>query len=179
MPKGYLRGDPAADEMFDLSKNAYESCLALLPDDSLWHYGYAELLWSHYYWDLYLVSEPDTEGILPATLTHLQTALALDPNNQLAKDLLLEIYLAVPDTLALNGDSYTFLGLTATPAPPTPWVVEATPTVASAAATPTATFTTGVIPPNTPEPTASNPLCGGAFLLPALFGMIVTHKKRK
>jgi hypothetical protein len=37
----------------------------------------------------------------------------------------------------------------------------------------------GVIPPNTPEPTATNPLCGGAFLLPALFGLIFISRKVK
>ena len=180
MSKGYLRTDPAGREMFELSRSAYEKCLALLPNDSLWHYGYAELLWAHYYWDLYLSSKPDDEGVLPAMLAHLQTALAIDPNNQLAKDLLLEIHYAMPGAVDLDGDSYIYLGLTATPVPPTPWVVEATPTFVPAEATPTATFTTGVIPPNTPAPdTAPNPLCGGAFLLPALFGMIFMNRKRK
>lgn len=182
MSKGYLRTDPAGREMFELSRSAYEKCLALLPNDSLWHYGYAELLWAHYYWDLYLSSKPDDEGVLPAMLAHLRTALAIDPNNQLAKDLLLEIHYAMPGAVDLDGDSYIYLGLTATPVPPTPWVVEATPTIvpAEATPTPTATFTTGVIPPNTPAPdTATNPLCGGAFLLPALFGMVFINRKRK
>jgi tetratricopeptide (TPR) repeat protein len=49
MPKGYLREDPAGIELYALSKDAYEKCLALLPNDPLWHYGYADLLWAHYY----------------------------------------------------------------------------------------------------------------------------------
>ena len=180
MPKGYLRTDSAAIEMFGLSKEAYEKCLALLPNDSLWHYGYADLLWSHYYFDIYFGGTTDSEGLLPATLTHLQTALEIDPNNQQAKDLLLEISYAVPEAAQQNEDeSFTFLGLTATPVPPTPWGGEATQTLESTQPVPTSTFTMGVIPPNTPEPTAPNPLCGSAFLLPALLGMIFMNRKRK
>jgi hypothetical protein len=39
MPKRYIRRDPGGSELFGLSKQAYEKCLALLPNDSLWHYG--------------------------------------------------------------------------------------------------------------------------------------------
>lgn len=46
MPKGYLRADSVGREMFQLSREAYEKCLTLLPDDSLWHFGCADLLWS-------------------------------------------------------------------------------------------------------------------------------------
>jgi len=117
---------------------------------------------------------------LSKTLTALQTALELDPNLQQAKDLLLEISYSIPDAVQQNEDeSFTLLGLTATPVPPTPWGGDATPTVIPAEATPTATFTTGVIPPNTPEPSASNPLCGGAFLLPALLGLMFFTKRQR
>ena len=127
-----------------------------------------------------MMGVPDDEGLLSKTLTALQTALEIDPNLQQAKDLLLEISYSVPDAVQQNEDeSFTLLGLTATPVPPTPWGGNATPTVVPAVATPTATFATGVNPPNTPEPTVSNPLCGGAFLLPALFGLVVINKKRK
>jgi hypothetical protein len=43
-----------------------------------------------------LRAKPDTENILEKTLTALQTTLALDPNNQLARDLLLEISYQIP-----------------------------------------------------------------------------------
>lgn len=40
-----LRIDQGGVEVYELAKDAYEKCLALLPDDALWHAGYAELLW--------------------------------------------------------------------------------------------------------------------------------------
>lgn len=190
MPKGYLRTDPAAIEMFDLSKEAYEKCLALLPNDSLWHYGYADLLWSHYYWDVYFSGQVDTEGLLPTSLAHIRTALEIDPNNQQAYDLLMEIVFAMDGAVSVKEgfdidpsgkyslDNFDFLALTATPIPPTPWGGDATPTVVPAYATPTSTFTTGVIPPSTPEPTASNPLCGGAAIFPVLFGLVMVMKRK-
>ena len=177
MPKGYLREDRAGFELYELSKAAYEKCLSLLPEDPLWHYGYADLLWAQYQYGIYSSGETDTENILGKTLTALQTSLALDPDNQLAKDLLLEISYQVPQAVQADGENFTLLGLTATPLPPTPWAAEATPTLESAEAVPTSTLTMGVLPPNTPEPTATDPLCGSAFLLPALFGLLFIRRK--
>lgn len=176
MSKGYLRDDPAGRELFELSRSAYERCLALLPKDSLWQYGYADLLWSHYYFDIYMSGKGDSQGILPVILMKLQTALVLDPNNQQAKDLLTEISYSVPETVLLDGDNFVLLGLTATPLPPTPWVEEATPTFVPTLTSPSPTYSMGV---NTPEPvSAPNPLCGSAYLLPALFGIALVLKKR-
>ncbi len=179
MIRAWLRTDSAGQEMYQLSKQAYEQCLALLPNDSLWHFGYADLLWARYYWEFYMASKPDVESLLPTLLTHLKTALEIDPNNQLAKDLLDEIYYSVPESVEAEGDSYNFLALTATPIPPTPWAAEATQTLVPTAALPTSTFTMGVNTPDIQEPQASNPLCGSAFLLPALFGMVLFVKRRK
>jgi len=179
MPKGYLREDAAGVELYMLSKDAYERCLALLPNDPLWHYGYADLLWSHYQYGVYWAGKEDVEGILTTILTELQTTLRLDPNNQQAKDLLLEISYQLPEAVQADGEDYTLLGLTATPIPPTPWAGEATSTLAPAEPSPTATFTTGVLPPQTPEAAAPNPLCGSAFILPAFFGIFLITRKLK
>ncbi len=179
MPKGYLREDPAGREMFELSKSAYEKCLALLPNDSLWQYGYADLLWSHYYFDIYFMGKEDTEGVLPTVLRRLQIALELDPNNQQAKDLLTEISYAIPDAVLLELDegSFTFLGLTATPIPPTPWAVVAPPTFVPTEIVPSPTYSMGV---NTPEPVSMPaPLCGSGFLLPVLLSVVFVLKKNK
>lgn len=181
MPKGYLRPDPPAVEMFGLSKDAYEKCLALLPNDSLWHYGYADLLWARYDWEIRPSRENDSEGVLPTVLAHLQTALELDPHNQQAKDLLLWISYSVPEAVQQNADeSFTLLGLTATPLPPTPWGGEATPTFVHTPTSLPPTPQTDASPTGapTPEPAPSNPLCGSAFLLPALFGMTLIIKRR-
>ena len=181
MIRAWLRNDPAGLEMFELSKQAYEKCLALLPNDSLWHYGYADLLWARYYWDFYMVSKSDVESLLPTLLSHLKTAVEIDPNNQLAKDLLEEIYYSVPEALNIEGDSYDYLALTATPIPPTPYGGFPTETP-QAATEPASTPSTSVTPTidsattEVPTPQAANPLCGSAFILPLLFGLLIFKK---
>lgn len=183
MPKGYLRTDRGGLELFALSKDAYERCLMLLPDDPLWHYGYADLLWAHYQYDIYFAGKQDTEEVLTTLLTELQTTLTLDPNNQLAKDLLLEISYQIPQAVQADGENFILLGLTATPAPPTPWGGFATETALPSTPAPVdstqAESTHEVQPAATEAPAAQNPLCGSAFLLPALFGIISVMKKRK
>jgi len=177
MPKGYLREDPAGVELVALSKAAYEKCLSLLPNDPLWQYGYADLLWAPYQYGIYFAGKTDTENILEKTLTALQTTLTLDPNNQLAKDLLLEISYQVPQAVQADGENFILLGLTATPVPPTPWVVEPTSTFAPTVVYPSPTYSMGL---NTPEPVSTpSPLCGSAFLIPALLGVALFVKRRK
>ena len=177
MPKGWLREDPAGVELFALSKAAYEKCLTLLPNDALWQYGYADLLWAHYQYGIFFAGKTDTENILEKTLTALQTTLALDPSNQLAKDLLLEISYQIPQAVQADGENFVLLGLTATPISPTPWVVESTPTFAPTVVYPLPTYSMGV---NTPEPVSTpTPLCGSAFLIPALLGVALFVKRRK
>lgn len=141
LPKGFLRDDPGGRELFALSREAYEKCLALLPDDSLWHTGYADLLWAKYAYQIYWGGGADTENLLPTLLSELQTALELDPDNERAKELLEEISRAIPEAVAANDDgSFTLLGLTATPVPPTPYPAQPTltfiPTVTSTPSTP-------------------------------------------
>lgn len=183
MPKGWLREDPAGVELYTLSKAAYERCLELLPNDPLWHYGYADLLWAHYQYGIYFAGKNDTEGILAKTLTALQTTLALDPNNELAKNMLLDISYEIPQAVQRGDDgSFILLGLTATPAPPTPWggfPTETPQPTPEPAATTQAKSTPTLQPAQTDEPATTNPLCGSAFLLPALFGIVFVLKRRK
>jgi hypothetical protein len=183
MPKGYLREDRAGVELYELSKAAYEKCLSLLPNDPLWQYGYADLLWAHYQYGIYFAGKTDTEGILEKTLTALQTTLTLDPNNQLAKDLLLEISYQVPQAVQAEGEDFVLLGLTATPIPPTPWGGFATETALPSTPAPTdstqAESTPEALPTTTDVPTAQSPLCGSAALLPVFLGMMLAGKRRK
>jgi hypothetical protein len=183
MPKGYLREDAAGLEMFQLSRTAYETCLELLPEDPVWHFGYADLLWSYYYFDIRLSGIGDPEGFLPTILTHLQTALKIDPGTQQARALLEEISYSVPEAVQINGDDFIFLGLTATPLPPTPWLHPTetalpSPTVIPAPTATIESFEPGA--PVTPEGTAvKNPICGStAILLPLVGGVFwVTRRK--
>lgn len=186
MHKGYLREDTGGQEIFNLSRRAYERCLELLPEDALWQYGYADLLWAKYYFDVYMAGQPDTESLLPRILSALKTSLELDPNNELAKEKLLEISYSIPGSVEISDSGYVFLGLTATPIPPTPYVFITETPVASPTIEITATSTASdvavpsVTPTSvpTPQPTAS-PLCGGGILLlPLLFGSIWLSKQR-
>jgi hypothetical protein len=107
----------------------------------------------------------------------LETALKIDPNNEQAQDLLKWISDSVPGAVQVDGDTFILLALTATPIPPTPWAEIETPTLAATVTVPSPTYAMGV---NTPEPvSAPNPLCGSAFLLPALFGAVLIFSKRK
>lgn len=185
MPKGWLRSDDAGLELFSLSKDAYERCLALLPDDALWHYGYAELLWARYYYHEYSAGQTDTGGLLSAMLTSLQTALKIDPNLQEAKDLLNFISGQIPDAVRKNEDgSFTMLGLTATPIPPTPWPDMPTltfiPTLPISTSTPelSGSSTSTAVPAEEPAKSTPSPLCGSAAIFPIIFGLIVLNKRK-
>jgi hypothetical protein len=180
-PKGWLREDAGGRTLVDLSMDAYQECLELLPKDALWHYGYADLLWSTYYRDVRFADNADTEGLLPRTLSELQAALALDPDNPQAIDLLKWIESDVPGAVAIEGTSYTFLALTATPLLPTPYPMpeSATPPSALADITiPQSTAEPATSVPS-PRPNAGNPICGAVttVLVPIL--VLVGRRPRR
>ncbi len=177
--KGWLREDASGVEMFELSRAAYEKSLSLLPNDPLWHYGYADLLWSHYYFSVYGVGKPDTQNELPAILRSLETALKLKPDLQEAKDLLNYISYSVPGAVQENEDgTYTMLGLTATPIPPTPWGGDVTPTALPTSTVQPATASTEIASPTPSEPTKTNPLCGSAAMILLAFGLVTGFKRK-
>lgn len=162
LPKGWLRDDSAGSDLLSMSREAYEKCLSLLPKDPLWHFGYADLLWSEYYWTVRSSGKPDTEGLLPRALTELQTTMRLDPQNRQAIDMLDWIEAEVPAAVQHRDAGYDFLALTATPLPPTPFEVPASPTPAlEPTIRPTATR---LAAETTPESRAVNPLCGATGL---------------
>ena len=104
-------------------------------------------------------------------------ALKIDPNNEQAQDLLQWISDSVPGAVQVDGDTFVLLALTATPIPPTPWAEIATPTFVPAVTVPSPTYSMGV---NTPEPdSAPSSVCGSAFLLPAMFGVVLVFSKQK
>ncbi len=199
MSKGYLRDDKVGEEMYALSRDAYERCLSLLPKDSLWHAGFADLLWSRYYFDIYFGGGPDTEGILPRLLSELRIALELDPNNQVAQDLLSWIASSAPELVHETDSGYDFLALTATPTPqityetltaapagtpfpsPLPVTLTAREMTQESVKNPTQEISQGTTPiPTQPQDAPANPLCGGtAMLLPALAGVLWFVRRRQ
>jgi len=110
----FMRQDPAGQELYRLSLESYEKAVTLLPEDSLWHYGYAELLYEHWNWDVYFVAASTDLSELIRAVEELQLSLSLDPDNQRAKELLERIS-TIPGVVALTGRGYDFLILTATP----------------------------------------------------------------
>lgn len=120
-----LRGDAGGLALYQEAVQAYQKSVDLLPRDSLWHYGFADLLWSQYFWNVHWGDPTDVSVLLPA-VQHLQTALQIDPNNQKAKDLLDEISYSVPEYVQKTDQGWELSILTATPqhVTPTPWPSE-------------------------------------------------------
>jgi tetratricopeptide (TPR) repeat protein len=203
-----LRTDPGGLSLYEEAVQAYERSLELLPSDSLWHYGYAELLWNQYYWNVYW-SDPTDVAVLVQALQHLQTALQIDPSNQRARDLLDEIRYTVPEYVRRDDSGrLDLLVLTATPlhVTLTPWPSETpypsatlppTQTSPSSATPLPATVTSTTAPATSPAPAQASPttlsqpaaaeetsgwgsprLCGSAFLLPALLGLVLLRRRK-
>ncbi len=188
------RDDDGGQQLFLLSVAAYEQALDLLPEDALWHAGYAELLFDHYYWDEYNLAEKP--GLLRA-YHEIARAYELKPNDPFILALLSEMKSALPEALAMDGERYDFVWLTATPTSefsPTPSeatvpTVTATPTLATN--TPTSPSEREIIQTSTStdaieadsatetpsEPTSRPllPICGGVLLVP--FTALLLRKK--
>lgn len=181
-PKGYLRTDEGGQQLYPEAVAAYERAVTSLPKDALWHYGYADLLWSHYQFDVYWAGLQDVNELVKLT-SELQQALALDPNNENAQYLADWISGEIPGLIQKTEQGYDFLALTATPttAPDLPTLTpepEATstplppPAPSATPEQPAAPTPAPAEPQPTPLPAASNPLCGGtALLLPLLAGL--------
>jgi tetratricopeptide (TPR) repeat protein len=155
--KGYPRVDEGADELYQLSKDAYEQAIKLKPEDGLWHAGYAELLLDEYYW----VSWYDRSytADLDLGLRELDLAVRLAPEATKVKELLEEYIYMFPDYIVKQSDgSLDFISLTATP--------RSTPTMATS--TPTATRTprpATATPQAEPTSRSASPICGSAALI--------------
>ena len=152
-----LREDPGGEELYRLSLESYQKCLQLKPKDSLWHTGYADLLWFYYYWQVYWTQTPDTTELAQA-VQELKTALELDPKNKQAQDMLADIGASLPGVVEDTGSGYDYLILTATPDiwPATPEVlVETSVPTETQLSSPTATavFEPTLAPPTEPPPT--------------------------
>jgi hypothetical protein len=117
-----MRSDPGGVELYQQSLKAYQKSVTLLPKDGLWHAGYAELLWNHYLWEVYYAGNNDKSELVQ-TLKELKLSQQYAPNNQTAVDVLQYISSQIPEAVEQNGQSFTLLALTGTPAfdAPTPW----------------------------------------------------------
>ncbi|MGC1377472.1 MAG: hypothetical protein WA821_14665, partial [Anaerolineales bacterium] len=108
--------DPDGREMYQLSLQAYEKAVTLLPKDALWHYGFADLLWRHFgHRDSDFSGNPQDMAEFIHILAELHQSLALDPNYQDAKDLADWLNVDFPWAVSVTGDGYDYLALTAIP----------------------------------------------------------------
>jgi hypothetical protein len=189
-PKGYLREDDGAKQLYSEAVQSYEKAVTLLPNDALWHYGFADLLWSHYLFSVYFRGSQDYSELTRLS-AELKTSLQLDPANQNVQDLATGISSQLPWALAHGAQGYDFLVLTATPtfAPETATDVvvvtpELSPTPLPVKQRLAAEKTNTPLPPLpavTPvkTPASGIPFCGGtALLLPMLAGLLWFFSKR-
>lgn len=113
--RGY-RQDAGGLELFRLSFEAYEKAVTLLPQDALWHFGFADLLFGHYYWHVYLGGSTELSEILRAA-EEISLAYTLNPDDERILSLIEEIKYSLPGAVEQTEGGYEFPILTATPAP--------------------------------------------------------------
>jgi len=152
-----IRMDSVTEEIYARAVDAYGHATTLLPDDPLWHAGFAELLFLHVYWVDYMGNWDyplDDLSDLTRAVDEVRRSLAIDPENELALDILERVNFAFPDAVRIidgevsypiltstAGFTYTFQQSTATPAP---------------TFTPRPTATPRVAASHTPNPTVDN-----------------------
>jgi tetratricopeptide (TPR) repeat protein len=194
-----FRPDPGGLEMYNLASQAYDKAVTLLPNDALWHYGFADLLWSHYDYLTYVNPQQGYAEISRAA-DEIRKSLALDPNNQDAILFAQNIASMYPWAIAENGADFNYPILTATPTnspiTETPTTspaqqaqqLSATSTAEPKQMTPTAQATDCSTPDCKEKPssiaipatkTTSLPFCSGSLLLlPFLAGFFYLFLKR-
>jgi hypothetical protein len=193
--RSWFREDDGGQDLYFLSIEAYEKALELLPNDALWHVGYADLLWKHAYWDVFQPGSPNLDEI-QRVVEEIKIAYDLKPENQQVLNFLEEMNYSMPGAVTKIDDTYMFLMLTATPtivptytmtADSSPTLTPPTRTVLSIATStiiPTASPTQILLSTNAPfpEPAEANsqtsfPLCGRALLLIPLALMAIKKKE--
>lgn len=178
------RADAGGIWLYDLSKEAYEKSLSLLPNDALWHAGYADLFFWNSIWT-YKTYASAREDILQA-LFELYVAHNLDSDQQYIQDYLSGGNFPKEAVGEENGE-FVFYWLTQTPT-----LEESQSKItATAESVPTAT---PLPEPTQPAPAVDRgeetgdedsagkkflPICGSAILFPlALFVTIAAPKFR-
>lgn len=188
MGKGF-REDAGGGELYQLSVEAYETCLSLKPNDAQWHAGFADLLANRATWDVWL-NGASSEAM--RALEEIHTALELAPNDPVVRDIAVNMTYLLYGGISRNGEEFDFPWLTAMPTalPPTPTMIPAEETTipveeSTATPLPVPTDTPQLEPPpaNTTEPTPipasqpSSPVCGSAALLPLAMLWFVWKRK--
>jgi hypothetical protein len=116
---GY-RQDAASQEMYRLSKDAYQKAITLLPNDADWHYGFADLLCENAGYNNFLVNS-ETEAWIEC-VEQVQQVLTLNPNHEKTRELI-EDYGRLEGMIDFSGPQPDYLILT-----PKPTTTELAPT---------------------------------------------------
>ena len=167
--KGF-RQDAGGIDLYQLSVEAYEQAVTLLPEDALWHAGFADLLSTYAYWAGF---DQDTTEEAVRALGEIRLALELAPQDPKVLEIAENISFSFPDGMRFETGSYDFPWLTATPLRPTSSFTTE-PTETEAAHTPT---------PEPIEATESNSqtgqpqLCGAVLLPLILAGVFISRRK--
>lgn len=176
-----FRHDEGGGQLYQLSVGSYEEAVALLPDDALWHAGFADLLAVHAYYASW--EDTDTTAEMLRSMQEIDIALGLSPNDSKVKEIAEKIYYLFPDAVELLESGYDFLWLTATPVlVETSTLVPASPTSTPQATpepvfTSTAVLTREAVPnPTAVPPTAKNPLCGSVLFIPLALVWLARRK---
>ena len=182
------RTDAGGIHLYEESIEAYQKALDFLPDDALWHAGYAELLlWNSSY--TYRSSAAARDEILQA-LNEIFTAYKLDPEHSIIQ----EIAKQFPgEAVTEENGEFVFYWLTQTPAlkdsqPQTAATAELQPTalpVPTETPTPDPTQApsgldeTGedVSPAEESDQKGSLPFCGSIIMFPFALAMIMVVPK--
>lgn len=182
-----FRQDPGGQALYQRAVEAYDRSVTLLPRDALWHYGFADLLFWHYYWHVYLERSQDPSEIVRAA-EQIRLAYALKPDDQRILYLIDDMADYVPGTILETSAGYDFPILTATPAPgsaffPTPFYTPTYPPMATATPDPTAAppkaqpvggTSTPTSAPKAASPASAGGLCGSSGIAPAILLVVPT-----
>lgn len=132
-----MRTDEGGQEIYRLGVEAYDKAVTLLPEDALWHAGFAQILL-----DYYCYRYPrGADAELTRGLDELNQSLALDPNNSKAKELINYplSYLLEQGLVAPSENGYVFLTATPTVIRPISTATAMPRPASTPACTPTAT----------------------------------------
>jgi hypothetical protein len=181
--KGF-RHDAGGQQLYQSSVDAYEKAITFLPDDALWHAGFADLLAVYAY---YASQEGiDVRAETLRSMEEINQALELSPNDPRVKEIAEKVYNFFPGAVDLLESGYDFIWLTATPVVERPTEAllpeQATSTHMITPAVPTGTSVPSPQPtamPTSVPPTAQNPLCGTAMLLPLALIVWAGKTRRK
>ncbi len=180
--RGY-RWDDSGAELYRLSREAYEKCLALLPKDADWHFGYADLLWRNVEYGSFGNHREQRDDLVLAA-EHLRLALQINPRHTRALETLgwMENWwmwdTGATPPVDLSGARPDFLILTTTPtarpepteiptqtplpsATPPPTATQPAPPTATAPPPATAAPAVGAAVTDAPAPTATGPAPAG------------------